>query len=133
MVADFAGAGMSTGPHPMAFVRPQLDQQGITRAGDLAKIPSGQRARVAGVVIVRQRPGSAKGFVFITIEDETGFANAIITPRYYEANRHNILGTSALLVAGIVQNQDGVLSIKADRFSPLPVRFGDVDVARDFH
>ena len=70
MTADFHGTGLSTGPHPMSFVRAALDRQGITRASDLAKVPDGRRARVAGVVIVRQRPGSAKGFVFVTVEDE---------------------------------------------------------------
>jgi error-prone DNA polymerase len=133
MAADFRGTGMSTGPHPMSFLRAQLDRQGITRAGDLDKIPDGRRARVAGVVIVRQRPGSAKGFVFVTVEDETGFANAIITPRCFEANRRNILGVGALLIEGVVQNRDGVIAIKADRLGPLPGRLGDVDVARDFH
>ena len=81
MSADFRGTGMSTGPHPMAYLRADLDREGILRAADLEKIFGGQRARVAGIVVVRQRPGTAKGFVFVTVEDETGFANAIVTPR----------------------------------------------------
>ena len=133
MTADFHGTGLSTGPHPMSFVRAELDRQGITRASDLAKVPDGRRARVAGVVIVRQRPGSAKGFVFVTVEDETGFANAIITPRYFEANRRNLLGVTTLVIEGVVQNRDGIASLKADRFRPLPGRPTIVDVARDFH
>jgi len=132
MTADFRGTGLSTGPHPMSFVRAELDRQGITRASDLAKVPDGRRARVAGVVIVRQRPGSAKGFVFVTVEDETGFANAIVTPRYFEANRRNLLGVTTLVIEGVVQSRDGIVSLKADRFRPLPGRLTAVDVARDF-
>ena len=71
---------MSTGPHPVSLARAELDRRGVTRAADLARVADGRRARVGGIVIVRQRPGTAKGFVFITLEDETGFANAIVTP-----------------------------------------------------
>jgi error-prone DNA polymerase len=131
--ADYAGTGLTIGPHPVAFVRAALDRQGITRAADLGAVPQGRRARVAGVVIVRQRPGTAKGFVFITLEDETGFANAIVTPDLYERHRQVILGTSALVIEGRVQNQDGVVSIKADRFEPLAGRSTAIDVSHDFH
>ena len=82
-------------------------------------MPNGRRARVAGVVIVRQRPGTAKGFVFITLEDETGFANAIVTPNRFERHRRTIVGANALVIEGVVQNQQGVVSIKADHFEPL--------------
>jgi len=133
MSADFRGTGMSTGPHPMAFLRAALDRQGITRARELARVPNGRRARVAGLVIVRQRPGTAKGFVFVTIEDETGFANAIITPWAFAANRQPILEADTLLVEGVVQNQDGVVSIKADRLRPLAGAPAALDVARNFH
>lgn len=133
MAADFRGTGMSTGPHPMAFARADLDGEGIVRAAELAGLAQGQRARVAGVVVVRQRPGTAKGFVFVTVEDETGFANAIVTPDCFERHRTTILAASALLIAGVVQNQDGVVSIKADHFEPLSGRAGGIDVSRDFH
>jgi error-prone DNA polymerase len=133
MSADFAGTSLSTGAHPVAFVRAALDRQGVTRAADLARVPQGRRARVAGVVIVRQRPGTAKGFVFITLEDETGFANAIVTPPLFERHRQTIIGANALIAEGVVQNQDGVVSIKADRFEPLGGRPAAIDVSHDFH
>jgi error-prone DNA polymerase len=131
--ADYAGTSLTTGPHPVAFARAALDRQGITPAAELAAVPQGRRARVAGVVIVRQRPGTAKGFVFITLEDETGFANAIVTPDLFESHRQVILGVSALVIEGVVQNQDGVVSIKADRFEPLGGRSAAIDVSHDFH
>ena len=133
MSADFRGTGMSTGPHPMALVRDELCREGIVRAADLAKIPAGQRARVAGIVVVRQRPGTAKGFVFVTVEDETGFANAIVTPKCFEDNRNTIVAVNAILMEGVVQNQDSVVSIKADHFEALEGRLGGIDVSRDFH
>ena len=133
MAADYAGTGLSTGPHPIAFAREALDKQGVTRAAALRELPNGHRARVAGVVIVRQRPGTAKGFVFITVEDETGFANAIVTPQRFLAHRRAIVGAHALVIEGVVQNQQGVVSIKADRFAPLTGRAGAIDVSHDFH
>jgi error-prone DNA polymerase len=89
--------------------------------------------QVGGVVVVRQRPGTAKGFVFVTIEDETGFANAIVTPQLFAQWRPVILRNAALVIEGKVQNRDGVILIKADRFSPLPGRPVDEDISRDFH
>jgi error-prone DNA polymerase len=133
LLADYDGTNLTIGPHPVAFARTALDRQGVTRAADLGAVPGGRRARVAGVVIVRQRPGTAKGFVFITVEDETGFANAIVTPDRFEQHRQVILGVSALVIEGVVQNQDGVVSIKADRFEPLGGRSAALDVSHDFH
>jgi error-prone DNA polymerase len=133
MSADYAATNLSTGPHPISFARAALDRRGVTRAADLARVPHGRRASVAGVVIVRQRPGTAKGFVFITLEDETGFSNAIVTPSLFEEHRHTIIGTNALVIEGVVQNQDGVISIKADRFEPLGGRSAAIDVSHDFH
>jgi len=133
MAADYAATNLSTGPHPVSFARADLDRQGVTRAVDLPRLPHGRRARVAGVVIVRQRPGTAKGFVFITLEDETGFSNAIVTPPLFEEHRQVIIGVSALVIEGVVQNQDGVVSIKADGFEPLGGRPAAIDVSHDFH
>ncbi len=133
MSADYAATNLSTGPHPISFARAALDRRGVTRAADLARVPHGRRASVAGVVIVRQRPGTAQGFVFITLEDETGFSNAIVTPPLFEEHRHSIIGTNALVIEGMVQNHDGVVSIKADRFEPLGGRSAAIDVSHDFH
>ncbi len=134
--ADFRGTGVSTGPHPISLVRADLDRRNVVRACDLGRVPSGQRARVGGIVIVRQRPGTAKGFVFITLEDETGFANAIITPARFLRHRSMLITTNAMIIEGVVQNQQGVVSIKADRFEVLAS--GDdavrsVDISHDFH
>jgi error-prone DNA polymerase len=133
MEADFHAGSMSTGPHPISFARDALDRDGVTRAGDLRLVPNGRRARIAGVVIVRQRPGTAKGFVFITLEDETGFANAIVTPQRFAQHKHVIVASSALVIDGVVQNLDGVVSIKADRFAALDGHAAAADISHDFH
>ncbi|MBC8133507.1 MAG: error-prone DNA polymerase, partial [Deltaproteobacteria bacterium] len=140
MLADFKGTGLSTAAHPMTFVRDRLRSHDVVTAADLSRVPNGRRARVAGIVIVRQRPGTAKGFVFLTVEDETGFANAIVTPQRFESQRQNILGLGALIIEGVVQNQDGVVSIKADRFLPLPGPtpassdpVSHIDISHDFY
>ncbi len=87
LVADFHGTGLTVGPHPMAYRRAWLNAIGIRRASELRNIPSGKRLRIGGCVITRQRPGTAKGFVFLSLEDETGVANAIITPDLFHQNR----------------------------------------------
>jgi error-prone DNA polymerase len=133
MTADFGGTGMSTGPHPMTFARRDLGRRGVLRACDLPRVANGRRARVGGVVIVRQRPGTAKGFVFITLEDETGFANAIVTPKTFERHRRTIVEANALVIEGVIQNQSGVVSLKADGFEALDGRAGAIDVSHDFH
>jgi error-prone DNA polymerase len=132
LAADFAASGMSIGPHPVSLIRPQLARRGIVRAADLATLPDGTRVETAGTVIVRQRPGTAKGFFFITLEDETGFANAIVTPQRFAAQRTLLTASAALVVGGILQNQDGVVSIKADRFAAL-AEIGASAPSHDFH
>jgi error-prone DNA polymerase len=131
--ADFRAGSISTGPHPVAFVRAALDGHGVTRACDLLNVPDGRRVRIAGIVIVRQRPGTAKGFVFITLEDETGFANAIVTPQRFAAHKREIVGNSALVIEGVLQNLDGVVSIRADAFHGLDGYAAAFDISHDFH
>jgi error-prone DNA polymerase len=80
LVADFDGTGLTVGPHPMQYRREDLNQMQVRRAADLAKLPNGISVRIAGNVIARQRPGTAKGFIFLSLEDETAISNAIITP-----------------------------------------------------
>ena len=116
MVADYAGTGLTIGPHPVAFRRQELALRGVLRAVDLPGARNGRRVRVAGTVITRQRPGTAKGFVFLTLEDETGVANIIVRPDVFAADRVTILERSFLLVEGVLQLQDGVTSVKAERF-----------------
>jgi error-prone DNA polymerase len=112
--ADYAGSGMTVGPHPLSLIRGSLDRRGIVPAARLAQLADGTRVRTAGTVIVRQRPGTAKGFFFLTLEDESGFANAIVTPQRFAAERTLLTTAPALIVGGRLQNQDGVVSIKAD-------------------
>jgi len=121
LVADFRGTGMTVGPHPMAYHRARMEAMGIRKASELSQIPNGQHLRIGGCVIARQRPGTAKGFVFISLEDETGVANAIIHPDLFQKNRLAVTSEPFLLIEGILQNQDHVISVKAERVSPLDI------------
>jgi error-prone DNA polymerase len=132
LAADYAGSGMTVGPHPVSLIRRTLDARGIVRAVALGDVPDGTRVRTAGTVVVRQRPGTAKGFFFVTLEDETGFANAIITPQRFAAARTLLTTAPALMVGGVLQNQDGVVSIRADEFSTLK-EIGTSAPSHDFH
>jgi error-prone DNA polymerase len=132
LVADFHGTGLTVGPHPMAYRRDWLNAMGIRRASELRNIPSGKRLRIGGCVIVRQRPGTAKGFVFLSLEDETGVANAIITPDLFHQNRLLLASEKFLAIEGILQNQDNVISVKAERVQPLFVTKAET-VSHDFH
>ena len=133
MLADLRATSVTTGPHPLSFLRPMLKREGIISAAELAQKRDGERARVAGVVVVRQRPGTAKGIVFITVEDETGFANAVVMPDDFARWRPVILGHPALVIEGRVQNRDHVVTLKPDRFAALPGGAVDDGWARDFH
>ena len=132
LVADFHGTGLTVGPHPMAYRRAWLTAMGIRRASDLRDLPSGRRLRIGGCVIVRQRPGTAKGFVFVSLEDETGVANAIITPDLFHQNRLLLASEKFLAIEGILQNQDNVISVKAERVLPLFVTKAET-ISHDFH
>jgi error-prone DNA polymerase len=131
LVADYAGTGVTVGPHPMALRRATLAAAGVTRAIDLARNTDGDRVRVAGSVIVRQRPGTAKGFVFLSLEDETGIANVIVTPGLFARARWALVAEPFLLVEGILQMQDGVVSVRAQRVQAL-ARLAHVVPSHDF-
>jgi error-prone DNA polymerase len=115
IIADFAGTGLTVGRHPMALRREGLAMRGVLRASDLRVARHGRRVRVAGMVITRQRPGTAKGFVFLTLEDETGVANIIVRPDLFARDRLTIVEEPFLIVDGVLQSQDGVISVRADR------------------
>jgi len=132
LVADFHGTGLTVGPHPMAYRRDWLTAMGIRRASELRDLPSGKRLRIAGCVITRQRPGTAKGFVFVSLEDETGVANAIIAPDLFHRNRLLLASERFLAIEGILQNQDNVISVKAERVLPLFVTKAET-ISHDFH
>jgi len=132
LVADFSGTGVTVGRHPMAFHRAELKQMGILSACELAALPHGRTARIAGCVIARQRPGTAKGFVFLSIEDETGIANAIITPAVYEQFKQVVVYEKFLMIEGELQNQENVISVKAREIHPLAISNAEVR-SHDFH
>jgi len=129
--ADYHGAGLTIGKHPMAYRRAEMNARGVTRAIDLAKTPNGRLVRIAGSVVVRQRPGTAKGFVFLSMEDETGIMNAIVAPPTYDRYKLALLTAPFLMVFGVLQNLDGVISVKAARIEPL--RAGPAAESHDFH
>jgi error-prone DNA polymerase len=132
LVADFRGSGLTAGPHPMAYCRDSLACMNIKRACDLQHIADGEYTRVAGCVIARQRPGTAKGFVFLSLEDETGIANVIIQPDLYQKYRLIINREKFLRVEGILQSQDKVISIKAARILPVSVTAAATE-SHDYH
>jgi error-prone DNA polymerase len=131
LAADYAGTGLTTGPHPMAYTREALRAEGIFSARELEVLRSGKYVRVAGCVIARQRPGTAKGFVFLSLEDETGIANVILTPDVFERDRLVVTRNRFLRIEGPVQNQEGVIHVKAQRIVPLEVTRVEVR-SRDF-
>jgi error-prone DNA polymerase len=134
LVADYAGTGITLGPHPLSFRRHELSMRGVLRAIDLPNARAGRRVRTAGMVITRQRPGTAKGFVFLTLEDETGIANVIIRPDLYATTRLVVVESPFLLVEGVLQNQDGVTAIRAERIVRLDGFSSSAAVeSHDFH
>jgi error-prone DNA polymerase len=132
MDADFRGTGLTIGRHPVAFRRAELAGLGATRAIDLQNVRDGAAVKVGGWVIVRQRPGTAKGFVFLTMEDETGVANIIITPQLFDKYRLVIVDEPFLLISGTLQNQDNVISVKAKNIRALTFNVAAAP-SHDFH
>jgi error-prone DNA polymerase len=131
LTSDFRGTGVTIGRHPMAYRRTEMQALGVTPAAYLARVPNGRLVRIAGSVIVRQRPGTAKGFVFLSMEDETGVMNAIIEPGTYDRYKLVVVGESFLLIDGVLQNQDGVISVKVGRVEALPA--GAAAESHNFH
>src|SRR5438067_5008135 len=110
---------MTVGRHPMAFLRAEMNKLGVTPAKDLARTPNGAAVRVAGSVIVRQRPGTAKGIMCLSMEDETGIANVVVMPDLFAENRLTLVTESYLLIEGKVQNVDNVIHVLARRFERI--------------
>ncbi len=132
LVADYSGTGLTVGRHPMHYRRSELREEGILTSHELKIRKDGEYVRAAGCVIARQRPGTAKGFIFISMEDETGIANVIVTPDLYERERLTVTRSKFLAVEGLLQNQDGVIHIKAMRLRELSDR-ALVLRSHDFH
>jgi error-prone DNA polymerase len=132
LMADYAGTGLTVGRHPMHYRRNELRRQGVLSAEELRRCEDGEYVRTAGCVIARQRPGTAKGFIFLSMEDETGIANVIVTPDLYERERMTVVRSKFLLAEGLLQNKDGVVHVKAKRL----VMLGDGAMemrSHDFH
>jgi error-prone DNA polymerase len=132
LVADFRSTGLTVGPHPMQYRRAEMKKMGIYSARDLTHIPNGRRLRIGGCVIARQRPGTAKGMMFMSLEDETGIANAIVAPDLLQNNRALLISERFLMIEGILQNQDNVIHIRAEKVSPLCITRSET-VSHDFH
>jgi error-prone DNA polymerase len=131
-MVDYAGTGLTVGRHPMHYRRNELRRRGVLSAEELRRCKDGEYVRTAGCVIARQRPGTAKGFIFLSMEDETGIANVIVTPDLYERERMTVVRSKFLLAEGLLQNQDGVIHVKAKRL----VMLGDGAMemrSHDFH
>ena len=130
--ADFSGTGFTIGRHPMAYRREEMNALSVTPANKLPHMRDGNFVRVAGCVIVRQRPGTAKGFVFLSMEDETGVINVIVSPAMYDRYKFALRGSSFLLIDGTLQNLDNVISVKAGRIEGLSSRIA-AELSHDFH
>ncbi len=131
---DIWGTGVTTGPQPIAHFRELLDRHRVIAAERLAAMPNHLVCKVGGMVITRQRPGTAKGFVFLTLEDETGLINIIVNPAVYEQYRRIIRSSTGLVISGTLQHEQGTLDIIAKHFWPLDTN-GALDGihARNFH
>jgi len=132
LAADYRITGLTIGAHPMRMHRDRMNRLGVTPAADLAHLPDGRRVRIAGAVICRQRPGTANGFVFLSLEDETGISNAIVLPDLFEARKLTIVEEPFLLVEGVLQNQRGSASVKATRVEALHLDAASAG-SHDFH
>ena len=111
LTADYNGTGLTVGRHPMHFLRAAMIELGVTCARDLPKVPNGGLVRVAGAVIVRQRPGTAKGIMFLSMEDETGISNVVVMPDMFADRRIVLVTEPYLLIEGKVQNVDNVIHV----------------------
>ncbi len=131
-IADYAATGLTTRPHLMAHLRAELKARGVLSAAELPLAKHGSWVKTAGVVIVRQRPGTAKGFIFITLEDETGISNLIVVPDLFQQNRALLRTAKILYAEGVLQTVDGVTAIRASRFRALRPP-GTLPASHDFH
>jgi error-prone DNA polymerase len=124
VIEDYRRLSLSLKAHPVAFMRRRLEARGISRSEALAAIESGKRVTVAGLVLVRQRPGTASGVIFMTIEDETGIANIIVWPKVFERLRPIVIGARFVAVTGKLQSQDDVIHLIAERMEDLTPMLG---------
>lgn len=134
MVADYQSIGLTLGCHPMAMLRERLSSARVTRSTDLKAIRNGATVRVAGLVTHRQRPETASGVMFASIEDECGIANLIFWPSIQEEQRQAILASQLMIVQGRLQNEEGVVHVVAQKVHDRTHWLGELQIeSRDFH
>jgi error-prone DNA polymerase len=133
VVADYRATGLSLRDHPMKFLRPTLKKLRVAKASELAVLPVERRVKVAGLTVMRQRPGTAKGITFVTLEDETGFANLIVRPEVWERYHQAARTATALLAHGRLQRQENVIHVLVTRLDDLSGLLADLkNASRDF-
>jgi error-prone DNA polymerase len=133
VVADYRSVGLSLKDHPMRFLRPMLRRLRVAKASDLAVLPVNRRVKVAGLVLLRQRPSTAKGITFVTLEDETGHANLIVKQEIWERYHHTARTAGAMIAHGRLQRQDSVIHVLATRLDNLSGLLADLETqSRDF-
>ena len=133
LAADFKGMDLSTGPHPMSLVRERLAKEGVLSSAEVRSVPDQRLVTVSGVVVIRQRPMTAKGFLFITLEDEFGFFNIVVKPNMVDRFRRIVVFCPGLLVRGQVERKDGVINIIGVDFKELQLARNDIAIkSRDF-
>ena len=133
VIADYRTAGLSLRGHPIQFVRPMLDLLQVVPAGDLSRLPVDRRYKVAGLVLLRQRPSTAKGITFVTLEDETGTANLIVRQEVWERYHRVAAGASAMIAHGQLQRQNEVIHLLVNRMEDVSQLLADVEArSRNF-
>jgi error-prone DNA polymerase len=135
ILQDFRTNSLSLRPHALALLRPQLRELGLVTAKELADIRDGRRVKIGGLVQVRQRPGTASGVIFATLQDETGDSNVVIWPRVFDAFRREVLAGRMMIVEGRLQSESGVINVVADRIAdgtPYLTNLGEIDWDNDF-
>jgi len=132
LVADYHGTGVTIGPHPMFYRREELRRMGVLAASELKRLPNNRPVIAAGAVITRQRPGTALGLIFLTLEDETGHANVIVMPDVYRSDPMVVVHERFIRVEGRIQNQDGIVHVKAEKILPLIISSAGPN-SHDFH
>jgi error-prone DNA polymerase len=133
IAADYASIGLSTRGHPMAVLRPALGGGTVRTAREISRLRDRERVELAGMVIVRQRPETAKGIVFVSLEDETGIANLVVMPDVYERYRALVRGSPFLLVRGRMERSGQVVNVRAESFAPLALAPAVGHRSHDFH
>ncbi len=133
VAADLWAMGISVGKHPTEFVREELTRQGVVTAADLRRLPDRSVIEVAGVVTHRQQPATAKGTVFLNLEDETGLVNIICTKGIWTRFRVVARSSPALRIRGVLERHQGVINVVAGRITRLPISLADGIRSRDFH